>query len=65
MNRYINLNENKTIKSARYRVWLMISTLAFLIAWIIGYAAEKQGLHHDFQAKLVKKDTFIIKTMIK
>jgi hypothetical protein len=45
-----SLNENKTIKSARYTVWLMISTLAYLIAWIIGFAAEKVGLHYDFQA---------------
>ncbi|HEV8052668.1 MAG TPA: IS4 family transposase [Parachlamydiaceae bacterium] len=49
-----SLNENKTIKSARYRVWLMISTLAYLIAWIIGYAAEKQELHYDFQANTYK-----------
>lgn len=45
-----SLNENKTIKSVRYMVWLMISTLAYLIAWIIGFAAEKAGLHYDFQA---------------
>ena len=45
-----SLNENKTIKSARYMVWLMISTLAYLIAWIIGFAAEKISLHYDFQA---------------
>lgn len=45
-----SLNENKTIKAARYTVWLMISTLAYLIAWIVGFAAEKLGLHYDFQA---------------
>ncbi len=49
-----SLKENKTIKSVRYRVWLMISTLAYIIAWIIGYAAEKQGLHYDFQANTYK-----------
>lgn len=27
----------------------MISTLAYLIAWIIGFSAEKEGLHYDFQ----------------
>jgi Transposase DDE domain len=46
----LSLNENKTIKAARYTVWLMISTLAYLIAWIVGFAAEKAGLHYDFQA---------------
>ena len=46
----LSLNENKTIESARYTVWLLISTLAYIIAWIIGFAAEKAGLHYDFQA---------------
>lgn len=45
-----SLNENKTIKAERYPVWLMIASLAALIAWIIGYAAETQELHYDFQA---------------
>lgn len=45
-----SLNENRTIKAARYTVWLMISTLAYLIAWIIGFSAEKAGLHYAFQA---------------
>lgn len=27
-----SLNENKTIKASRYAVWLMISTLAYIIA---------------------------------
>lgn len=45
-----SLNENKTIKADRYAVWLMISTLAYIIAWIIGFVAEKMGLHYDFQA---------------
>lgn len=46
----LSLNENKTTIAARYAVWLMISTLAYLIAWIIGFSAEKEGLHYDFQA---------------
>jgi hypothetical protein len=46
----LSLNENITVKASRYAVWLMISTLAYLIAWIIGFAAEKVGLHYDFQA---------------
>lgn len=45
-----SLNENKTIKEARYTVWLMLSSLASLVAWIIGYAAEAKNLHYDFQA---------------
>lgn len=46
----LSLNENITTKAVRYTVWLMISTLAYLIAWILGFAAEKTGLHYDFQA---------------
>lgn len=46
----LSFNENKTIKAARYAVWLLISTLAYLIAWIVGFSAKKEGLHYDFQA---------------
>lgn len=45
-----SMNENQTIKSARYIVWLMLSALASLLAWIVGYAAEQKNLHYDFQA---------------
>lgn len=45
-----SMNENITIKAERYIVWLLISALASLIAWITGYAAEKLNLHYDFQA---------------
>jgi hypothetical protein len=45
-----SLNENKTIKAERYTVWLLIASLAALVAWIIGYAAEAQGMQYDFQA---------------
>jgi hypothetical protein len=45
-----SMNENKTIKADRYIVWLMLATLASLIAWIVGYAAEQKKLHYDFQA---------------
>jgi hypothetical protein len=45
-----SLNENKTIKAERYAVWLIISTLAYIVAWIVGFAAEKAKLHYDFQA---------------
>lgn len=46
----LSMNENITIKAERYTVWLMLATLASIIAWIVGYAAEKQGLHYSFQA---------------
>ena len=45
-----SFNENKTIKSERYTVWLLISSLAYLIAWIVGFAAEQANLQYDFQA---------------
>jgi len=45
-----SMNENKTINADRYAVWFMLASLASFIAWIIGYAAEKEGLHYDFQA---------------
>lgn len=45
-----SMNENKTINAARYTVWFMLATLASLIAWIVGYAAEQKKLHYDFQA---------------
>ena len=45
-----SLNENKTIKAERYAVWLIISTLAYIVAWIVGFAAERAKLHYDFQA---------------
>jgi hypothetical protein len=44
------MNENITIKAERYPVWLMLAALASLLAWIVGYAAETQGLHYAFQA---------------
>ena len=50
----LSLNENKTIKAARYAVWLMISSLAALIAWIVGYVAESKNMHYDFQANTYK-----------
>lgn len=43
-------NENKTIKAERYTIWLMLASLAALIAWMVGYAAEANKLHYDFQA---------------
>ncbi len=44
------MNRNVTRKAERFIVWLMLSALASLIAWITGYTAEQMGLHHKFQA---------------
>jgi Transposase DDE domain len=46
----LSMNENKTIKYERFIVWLMLSALASMLAWIVGYVAEKNNLHYDFQA---------------
>lgn len=46
----LSMNENHTINSKRYIVWLMLSALANIIAWMVGYSAEKINLHHAFQA---------------
>ncbi len=49
-----SLRENRTIKVKRYIVWLMLSALASLIAWVVGYRAEQLGLHLKFQANTYK-----------
>lgn len=46
----LSLNNNKTIKPARYAVWLMLAALATFIAWVYGYSAERIQLHYHFQA---------------
>ena len=46
----LGMNENITFKAERYIVWLLIAALANLIAWVVGYAAEKMNLHYAFQA---------------
>lgn len=50
-----SFNDNKTQKPERYIVWLLIAALAALIAWIVGYLAEKAKLHYDFQANSYKE----------
>ena len=45
-----SMNENKTIKAERLIIWLMLSALASLIAWMVGYTAEQLKLHYQFQA---------------
>jgi hypothetical protein len=49
-----NLNDNKTQKADRYIVWLLIAALAALVAWVVGYLAEKAKLHYDFHANSYK-----------
>jgi hypothetical protein len=46
----LSFTDNKTIDAARYIVWLIMAALASFIAWIVGYAAEKEQLHYAFQA---------------
>lgn len=48
------MEENKTIKRERLIVWLLLSALASLMAWIVGYEAEKCKLHHQFQANSIR-----------
>ena len=45
-----SMNDNLTIQSKRYTVWLLLSALASLIAWMVGHTAEKLNLHYAFQA---------------
>ena len=46
----LSMSENTTVKSERYIVWLLLAALSSIIAWLVGYAAEKEGLHYEFQA---------------
>lgn len=48
------LRDNKTIKTERLSVWLLISSLASFIAWILGNIAESLNLHYQFQANSIK-----------
>jgi len=49
-----SMDENKTRNRERLIVWLVIAALASLWAWIVGYAAEKRGLHSQFQANTIR-----------
>jgi hypothetical protein len=51
----LSLNDNVTLNVKRYIVWLLLAALASLIAWSVGYSAEKRSLHLDFQANTYKK----------
>jgi Transposase DDE domain len=49
-----SMNENKTIRAERYIFWFVLAAIASLVAWIVGFAAEKNRLHYDFQANSYK-----------
>lgn len=50
-----DLRSNGTIKFKRLALWLLLVALASLVTWIVGYYAEKIGLHRQFQANTVNK----------
>ena len=45
-----SFNDNHTIKPQRYIVWLLLAAIASLVAWMVGYIAEKHKIHYQFQA---------------
>ncbi len=49
-----DLRSNGTLKTERLPLWLLLIALASLVSWIVGYYAEKAGLHRQFQANTVK-----------
>lgn len=49
-----DLRSNGTLKAERLPLWLLLIALAYLVSWIVGYYAEKTGLHRHFQANTVK-----------
>jgi len=46
----LGFENNHTLKYKRFAVWLLVAALASFIAWVVGYIAETQGLHRQFQA---------------
>jgi len=49
-----SFENNKTIKRERLIVWLMLASLASLLAWIVGFVAERLKLHYQFQANSIR-----------
>jgi hypothetical protein len=49
-----SMEANKTKKPERLIVWLLLAALASLFAWIVGYVAEKLGLHYQFQTNSIR-----------
>lgn len=48
------MEQNKTIDQKRLIVWLMLAAVASLLAWVVGYSAEKNKIHYQFQANSIK-----------
>ena len=49
-----SMEQNKTEKSERLIVWLMLAALASLFAWIVGRVAESINLQYQFQANTIR-----------
>jgi hypothetical protein len=45
-----SMNENVTLNAERYTTWILLASLSSFVAWVVGYAAEQEKLHYDFQA---------------
>lgn len=50
-----SFNDNNTIKPQRYIVWLLLAALASFVAWIVGYIAEQNKIHYQFQANTYRQ----------
>jgi hypothetical protein len=50
----LSMEQNRTIKKERLDIWLLIATLANLVAWIIGRIAEEHKLHYQFQSNSIR-----------
>jgi hypothetical protein len=48
------MSQCKVLKQQRIIVWLQLAALASLLAWMVGYFAESQGLQYQFQANSIK-----------
>lgn len=49
-----SLDTNKTRRTERLTVWLLLAALASLFAWMVGYVAEKKELQRQFQANTIR-----------
>lgn len=46
--------ESRTRDTMKISVLCLIATIATLIQWLVGFTAEQQGMHHEFQANTVR-----------
>lgn len=46
--------ESRTRNTMKIKALCLIATIAALIQWLIGFTAEQQGMHYEFQANTVK-----------